>query len=104
MLFEDSLMVRDSTALAELFEVGAVLVTDETQPARGSVAIARLALETWDGDHTYVADPLLVRQARDIALIVAQRTINVARCGHDGVWRYAIVLCAVDKDAESGKR
>jgi hypothetical protein len=35
-------------------------------------------------------------QARDIALIVAERGINVVRRGADGVWRYAIVRQAID--------
>ena len=68
--------------------------------ARG-VEIAWLALATWHGDATYVADPRRVVQARDIALIIADRAINVARRGHDGVWRYAIVFVDV-RDGTKG--
>jgi hypothetical protein len=94
-LFEDTLVLRDRQALAELFEDGAVLVVDDERSARGGEAIARLALVTWAGDHTYVADPQLVMLARDIALIVSKRGINVVRRGSDGIWRYAIVRQAV---------
>lgn len=100
-LFEDALVVRDGTALAELFEEGAVLIAGDGRPARSAKEIARLALATWDGDHTYVADPQRVMQARDIALIL-DRGINVARRGHDGAWRYAIVVQSVD-DGTGGR-
>ena len=96
MLFEDTLVLRDRQALAELFEDGAVLVAGDERSARGGEEIARLALATWIDDHTYVADPRRVVQARDIALIVAERGINVARRGSDGSWRYAIVRQSVD--------
>jgi hypothetical protein len=95
-LFEDTLVLRDRQALAELFEDGAVLVASDERSARGGEEIARLALATWIGDHTYVADLRRVVQARDIALIVAERGINVARRGSDGSWRYAIVRQSVD--------
>ena len=96
MLFEDSLVLRDRQALAELFEAGAVLVVGDERSARGGEDIAGLALVTWEGAHTYVADPKQVMQARDIALIVSERGLNVARRGSDGSWRYAIVHQPVD--------
>lgn len=97
-LFEDSLVLRDRQALAELFENGAVLVVGDERSARGGEDIARLALVTWEGDHTYVADPKRVMQARDLALIVSERGINVVRRGSDGTWRYAIVRQSVDDE------
>lgn len=97
-LFEDTLVLRDHQALAELFERGAVLVVGDERSARGGEAIARLALVTWEGDHTYIADPQLVMQARDIALIVSERGINVVRRGDDGTWRYVIVRQSVDNE------
>ncbi|MCB0195476.1 MAG: hypothetical protein KDJ65_26240 [Anaerolineae bacterium] len=90
-LFEDTLMLGDHQALAALFEDGAVLVVDDERSARGGEAIARLALVTWAGEHTYIADSQLVVQARDIALIVSERGINVLCRDSDGIWRYAIV-------------
>jgi len=100
-LFEDALVIRDRASLAALFEEGAMLVAGDRRPARGE-EIARLALATWDGDHTYVADPRRVLMARDIALIVAERGANVMRRCHDGAWRYAIVLQAAGDDTGSG--
>lgn len=95
-LFEDTLMLRDNRALAELFEDGAVLVVGDERSARGGEAIARLALMTWAGGQTYVANPQYVMQARDIALIVCEWGINVVRRSSDGTWRYAIVRQSVD--------
>jgi hypothetical protein len=90
-LFEDTLILRDHEALSRLFEDGAVLVVDEERSAYGTEDIARLALATWEGDHTYVANPQCVIQARDIALVVTARDINVMRRDSDGIWRYTIV-------------
>ena len=101
-LLEDALVLRDGEALAGLFEEGAVLLAGQERPARGGEAIARLALTTWDGDRTYVADPRGVTQARDIALVLAQGGVNVVRRGSDGTWRYAIALLYVD--AGTGRR
>jgi hypothetical protein len=103
-LLEDALVVRDREALAELFETGAVLVAGDERPARGGEEIARLALATWAGNHTYVADPRRVMQARDIALIIAEQGINVLRRGRDGAWRYAVVLRSVDDGTERKER
>lgn len=90
-LFEDGLVLRDPQALADLFESGAVLAVDDERTAHGGEAIAQLALVTWAGDHTYIAEPKRVMQARDIALIVSGQGINVVRRATDGTWRYAIV-------------
>ena len=96
-LFEDTLMLGDHQALAALFEDGAVLVVDDERSARGGEAIARLALVTWAGEHTYIADPQLVVQARDIALIVSGQGIHVVCRGSDGTWRYGIIRQSVEK-------
>lgn len=90
-LLEDSLVFRDPQMVAGLFECGAVLVLDDERVARGGEEIARVALLTWEGDHNYVANPERVMQARDIALIIAGKGINVVRRDRDGTWRYAIV-------------
>lgn len=97
-LFEDTLLLRDRQALAELFEDGAVLVVSDEESARGGEDIAQLALVTWEGGRTYVADPQGVMQARDIALLVSRRGTNVMRRGSDGTWRYAIVCQATDNE------
>ena len=99
-LFEDTLVIRDREALLDLFEAGAVLVVGDDRPARGGEAIARLALAVWDGDRTYVADPRRVMQARDVALVIAESGVNVARRRRDGTWRYAVVLVSVEDGSE----
>jgi ketosteroid isomerase-like protein len=96
-LFEDSFVTRDRDALAQLFEDGAVLVVvDGPQEARGGAEIVRFATAMWECDRTYVADPRRVLQARDTALVIADRGINVVRRGSDGAWRFAIALLSLD--------
>jgi hypothetical protein len=94
-LLEDSLLTRDSDDLTALFEEISVLDSADEWRARGGKEIARLALATWDGTSPYLADPRRIVQAHDIALIVADRTVNVARRGRDGAWRYVIVCRSV---------
>jgi hypothetical protein len=97
-LFEDAFVMRDCAVLTELFEERAVLVAGDGRVVRGSGAIAGLVAAMWERDRTYVADPRRVVQARDLALILGERAINVARRGGDGSWRYAIAfLCAGDQ-------
>lgn len=96
-LFEDAFVTRDRAALAQLFEAGAVLTVGDGPLARGGEEIARLATAMWEGGRTYIADPRRVLQARDIALVVAERGISVVRRGSDGAWRYAISLLSLDE-------
>lgn len=95
-LFEDTLMLRDGQALARLFEDGAVLVAEGRAPGGGDVSIAPLALARWSGEQSYVADPQSVVQVQELALIVAERSINLARRARDGTWRYVIVFARCD--------
>ena len=98
-LFEDAFVTRDGEALIELFEEGAVLVAGDGRPqARGGEEIARFANGMWEDEQTYVAEPRRVVQARDTALVLAERSINVARRGSDGAWRYAISLLSLEND------
>ena len=91
--------MRDRDALAELFEEEAVLVAGEgRQQARGGEEIARFAKTMWQADRTYVAEPRRVVQARNTALVVAERSINVARRGSDGAWRFAISLLSLENN------
>lgn len=91
VLLEDALLLRDFGALAALFEDGAVLVAEGERSARGGKTIARLALATWQGGHSYVAKPQRVIQARDIALVIVEQGLNVMRRSNDGIWHYAII-------------
>jgi ketosteroid isomerase-like protein len=96
-LLEDAFVTRDADALSAMFADGAVLaVGDGPAAARGAEQIGRLATALCNGDRTYVADLRRVVQARDTALIVAGRAINVVRRGTDGHWRYAIALLSLD--------
>lgn len=91
-LREDAGVTRDAAALVALFEDGGVVVVADDPPARGRDEIARATLALWADGRLYVAAPLRVVQARDIALVVAERAINVVRRGSDGAWRYVIAL------------
>jgi hypothetical protein len=93
-LLEDAFVVRDSEALAQLFEDRAVLAAPIGE-ARGHEGIGRLAAAIWRLDFTYLAGSERVLQAGDTALVVSSRGINVAGRGSDGGWRYAISLLDV---------
>ena len=95
-LFEDAFVIRDHLVVTQLFEDGAVLVAGDGLQARGGHEIARLATAMWTHDHTYVADPQQVVQARATALVVAEQSISVMRRASDGAWRYAISLLSHD--------
>ena len=95
-LFEDALLLRDHQVLTALFESGATLVMSSDEPVRGGEAIARAALASRNGIGAYVADPRRVLLARNSALVVTDRGVNVMH-RDDGAWRYAIVLHAVEE-------
>jgi len=96
-LLEDAFVTRDAVVLSEMFVEGAVLaVGGGPTAAQGVEEIGRLASMLWQGDLTYVADPRRVVQARDTALVLADRSINVVRRGSDGAWRYTIALLSFD--------
>ncbi|HUG15335.1 MAG TPA: hypothetical protein VMM78_09980 [Thermomicrobiales bacterium] len=103
-LLEDALVVRDRGSVIDLFEDGAVLIAGDSPPARGGEEIASVALDTWDGEHAYLADPRSVVQARDIALVVTDYGVNVAQRGRDGTWRFAIVQLLCDGGAGKSRR
>jgi hypothetical protein len=90
-LLEDAFVLRDPGALAWLFEARAVLVAGGgLHEARGRAAIAEVAIEMWDRERSYVANPRLVLCARDTALVLGGHAINVVRRAADGDWRYMI--------------
>jgi ketosteroid isomerase-like protein len=95
-LFEDAFVTRDDQALSAMFADGAVLaLRARPKVARGAAEIRRLAAALCAADRTYVAAPQQVVQAGDVALVVADHAINVARRGSDGAWRYAIALVSL---------
>jgi hypothetical protein len=96
-LLEDAFVLHDPQALAELFQPGAMLVVGGGLPeARGRRQIARVAAQLWDSQRLYLADPQRVLQARDTALVLAGRAINVVRRTDNGSWRYQISLLDLD--------
>jgi Domain of unknown function (DUF4440) len=95
LLLEDAFVTRDREALAGLFEEGAVLDTGGTRQACGGKEIGQVAEAMWRADRRYLADPQQILQARDTALVVAERSISVVRRGGDGTWRYAISLLSL---------
>jgi hypothetical protein len=96
-LLEDAFVLHDSQALAQLFQPGATLVMSGGLPeARGHRQITQLAAQLWDSERLYFADHRRVLQARNTALVVAGRAINVARRTDNGSWRYAISLLDLD--------
>lgn len=100
-LLEDAFVLRDTEALASLFEARALLVAgDGAGAVRGSEEIALLAPVLWSGDFTYLADPRRVVQAHDLALVLATHGTSVVRRGRDGAWRYAISLLAIDQQTK----
>ncbi len=96
-LLEDAFVTRDAHAVASLFADGAVLVLG-AQPfgARGTDEIGGVAAALLEADATYVAAPQRVVQAGDVALVIADGAISVARRHGDRAWAYAIALLALD--------
>jgi ketosteroid isomerase-like protein len=94
-LLEDAFVTRDAEALAAVFADGAVLGVG-TAAARGAAAIRELAAELCEADRTYLAAPRRVVQARDLALVLGDEAISVARRASDGGWAYAIALLRLD--------
>ena len=88
-LLEDTLVLRDYEALSDLFEQWAVLEVDGAR-SRLNGAAPIDAFGSGGSDDSYLAQPLMVIQARDIALVVTLLGANVVRRGADGCWRYAI--------------
>lgn len=88
---EDALLMRDQSALAELFSRDALLVAGERRSARGRGEIAPLALMLWGQDAAYLAAPRQVLVTRDIAMVVADGGVNVLRRDDTGAWMFAIV-------------
>lgn len=100
-LLEDTLLLGDLNAVSELFEDWALIaMADGSQEVRGGKHIASLAAKRWDEGDRYMAEPRLVLQARDIALVLGPRGTNVVRRAPDGVWRYAILHLLTDQECE----
>jgi hypothetical protein len=92
-LLEDTLVLENREALTQLFEEGALMaVGTGHREIRGAQEISRFAGGIWTQENTYLADLGRIMQARDLALVVTSRGVNVARRGTDGSWRYVILV------------
>jgi hypothetical protein len=103
-MLEDAFVVQDPRALTSLFEEQAVLVPGATAKEVRGEEIGRIAAAMWDREFTYLADPRRVLQARDTALVIAGRGVNVVRRGSDGRWRYLISLLDDNDTTERNRR
>ncbi|MDX3661756.1 hypothetical protein PV646_31010 [Streptomyces sp. ID05-26A] len=82
-LLEDAILLRDRTALPQLFEQDALCVIGGPE-LRGRRLIARSLLET-----RYVAVQQHVLQRGGMALVLGAGSAHVA-CRHGNGWRFAI--------------
>lgn len=90
-LLEDAFMLRDSDALAQLFHPDAMLAIGDGLPeSRGRDQITRTLRSLWAHDHTYLADPRLIIQNGDTALVLSGHAINVLARTDGQTWRYLI--------------
>jgi len=109
MQFEDAFMLRDTAALAELFDERAVLVPRAArEDVRGCEEITRFTAALWTADRSYLAEVRRVVQAGAIAAVVLDwslsdgwaadgnsgrgRRVDVLQRRSDGSWRYVISL------------
>lgn len=91
MLLEDTLFTGDSGALEGLFEDWAVLAgAAVSAQLRGREITGFLTRSTTTG-RLYLAGPDTVVQARNRALVITGRRVNLVRRGPDGAWRYEIL-------------
>jgi uncharacterized protein DUF4440 len=94
-LLEDAFVLRDATAAARLFEPGGLFCSGSSS-ARGRSAIARQVAALLEIDRPYVAGDRRVLQAGDVAVLLGQRTVIVARRGQDRTWHYSIAVHGLD--------
>ena len=99
-LLEDAFVMRDGAAVVDLFEPDGLVAAHARNTAR-SAAIGPFVADLWAQDLTYLARPERVLQARDTALIVAERAISVIR-RRDDHWRYAISLLHTGPKSNGG--
>ena len=93
LLLEDAFVLRDGTALAQLFETSAVLVVgDGFSEARGREEITAVAARMWKMDQCYVSDPTRIIQSDDIAFVSGPSGVSVVRRSIDRSWHFTIAL------------
>jgi Domain of unknown function (DUF4440) len=94
-LLEDAFVLRDTSALVQLFEPGAVLVATGRPAAHGRDEIAATVRALWADDHTYLAGPRRVVLAGETALVAGDEAVHVMQRNGDRTWRYAISVLGI---------
>jgi hypothetical protein len=103
-LMEDALLLRDGRALAQLFEVRGLFVSDYGQSqARGHDEIAQSIYSTPHLAEGYTAEPRNIFHARDLALLVGDDVINVVRRGRDRLWKVVISVRYTGNQSSSSR-
>lgn len=79
-LLEDAVLLGDESAVAALFDEGAVLITGRriTGPKQALAELAKLG---------YVASTRTVTVRRDLAVVVSDHAVNISIHGPDRAWR-----------------
>jgi hypothetical protein len=92
-LMEDAFVLGDAEALAKLFESEGMLVLGRGQEqARGHRAISKAAGLLAERAAAYLAQPRRIYENRDIALLIGEGVIHVARRKRGRSWRFVISL------------
>lgn len=91
-LLEDALVVRDSAAVAALFQDGGVLV-ERSGGVQQRSNIARLLSE-----QGYLASPSSVTVFRDVAVVVGPQTVNISSRDPQGGWRLLAAILTTGPD------
>src|SRR3990170_2819314 len=100
-LLEDTLVLENREGLTQLFEQEALMAVGMGhREVRGAEEISRVADGTWTQENTYLAGVGRVMQARDLALVITPRGVNLLRQGADGFWRYVILVVEQSKPNE----
>ncbi len=88
-MLEDACLLNDASALKDLFDDDAVLLTRATSQVRGRTAIANVIIGQLRHGGSYLAAPQLVMRSGRLALIISDAATSLARRGPDG-WHYVI--------------
>ena len=99
MLMEDAFLLADSTSISALYEKQAVALFDKSLfRLRGCNDIGEGLVALGRGRGRYLAEPRIMLQCGDVALLVGPGIINLARRGRKNGWQFAISL--IDLTAE----
>lgn len=89
-LLEDGFVLRDATAVADLFGLDGILVAGPR--GRGRAEILLLTTRLCDSGRLYLAEPRWVIENQGQALIISDRAVSLAARDTDHNWRYAICV------------